>query len=129
MSYEPRELPWPHLDSGSLARLRSLPIWDHALQAETNAGKMVTGFAATVADPTIREAIELQGFEEERHGRMIATIMRALRPRRLQGRPAVAPADRSRVHPLRLSRMPGLVHRDSAGSGSRAKTEFMPQEH
>lgn len=73
--YEPANLPWPALDEQSLRKLRALPFWRMALQAETNAGAMVSGFAATIADPTIRQAIELQGFEEARHGRLIATMV------------------------------------------------------
>ncbi|MGA3037038.1 MAG: ferritin-like domain-containing protein [Vulcanimicrobiaceae bacterium] len=68
-------LPWPTLDEQSLRKLRALPIWPTALQAETNAGAMVSGFAATISDPTIRQAIELQGFEETRHGHLIATMV------------------------------------------------------
>jgi hypothetical protein len=73
-AYDPLQLPWPDLDAVSLARLRALPFWNMALQAETNAGAMVTGFAATIGDTTIRNAVELQGFEEDRHGRLIATM-------------------------------------------------------
>ena len=73
--YEPLELPWPVLDDAALARLRALPIWDMALQAETNAGAMVTGFAATISDPVVRDAVALQGFEEERHGKLIGTLV------------------------------------------------------
>ncbi len=74
-AYEPANLPWPALDEQSLRKLRALPFWRMALQAETNAGAMVSGFAATIADPTIRQAIELQGFEETRHGHLIATMV------------------------------------------------------
>jgi hypothetical protein len=74
-AYEPVNLPWPTLDEKSLRKLRALPIWPTALQAETNAGAMVSGFAATIADPTIRQAVELQGFEETRHGNLIATMV------------------------------------------------------
>jgi hypothetical protein len=74
-AYEPVNLPWPTLDEQSLRKLRALPIWPTALQAETNAGAMVSGFAATISDATIRQAIELQGFEETRHGHLIATMV------------------------------------------------------
>ena len=73
--YDPAELPWPVLDERSLKRLRALPFWDMALQAETNAGAMVSGFGATIVDAKIREAVELQGYEEGRHGRLIATMV------------------------------------------------------
>ena len=73
--YDPLLLPWPVLDDGALARLRALPFWDMALQAETNAGAMVTGFASTIDDPVVRDAVALQGLEEERHGKLIATLV------------------------------------------------------
>ena len=72
--YEPTKLPWPVLDETSLARLRGIPVWSMALQVELNAGTMVNGFAQTQNDVTIREAIRLQGYEEDRHARMIATL-------------------------------------------------------
>lgn len=73
--YDPQALPWPDLDDESLRRLRALPFWTMALQAETNAGAMVTGFGETVRDPMIREAVLLQGFEEGRHGRLIQALV------------------------------------------------------
>ncbi|MGZ3498159.1 MAG: ferritin-like domain-containing protein [Vulcanimicrobiaceae bacterium] len=72
--YEPAELPWPELDETSLARLRGIPVWSMALQVELNAGAMVNGFAQTQSDQLVREAIRLQGYEEDRHARMIATL-------------------------------------------------------
>ena len=73
--YEPRELPWPELDDASLARLRAIPIWSIALQVELNAGQMVTDFSRTLRDPLIRAAVALQGAEESRHARMVATLV------------------------------------------------------
>ncbi len=35
---------------------------------------MITAFARTIDDPLIREAIELQAFEEGRHGRLLKTM-------------------------------------------------------
>ncbi len=71
LSYEPEKLPWPDLDEVSLGRLRSIPFWRQALITEKEAGVMVSRFAETIEDPLIREAIALQGQEEERHGRLI----------------------------------------------------------
>lgn len=73
--YEPETLPWPALDDVMLAQLRALPIWGTALQIESNAGVMVTGFAKTLDDPVIRDAVLLQGAEEQRHARLIATMI------------------------------------------------------
>ncbi len=71
LDYEPETLPWPDLDEVSLAKLRSIPFWQQALDTEKNAGVMVSNFAQTVEDPLLREAIALQGREENRHGRLI----------------------------------------------------------
>jgi len=96
--YEPANLPWPGLDEQSLRKLRALPIWPMALQAETNAGAMVSGFAATIADPTIRQAIELQGFEEARHGRLIATMVERYGLGAVAQPPQLEPTERAFIH-------------------------------
>jgi hypothetical protein len=73
--YEPRELPWPELDEASLAILRSIPVWSMALQVEVNAGATLESFAQTQTDPLIVQTLRLQGYEEDRHGRMLATLV------------------------------------------------------
>ncbi len=73
--FEPSELPWPDLDATSLARLRAIPVWSMALETEITAGAMLYGVAKTEADPLVRQAIELQAFEEERHGRLLACMV------------------------------------------------------
>ncbi|MCX7356215.1 MAG: hypothetical protein NTY59_15595 [Alphaproteobacteria bacterium] len=65
------KLPWPELDEASLARLRSVPFWDEVFFAERRAGAMVRAYAETIQDPLVREAIDLQGFEEARHAGLI----------------------------------------------------------
>jgi hypothetical protein len=90
-AWEPERLPWPRLDDDALARLRALPFWGEALGTEQETADKITAYAATVADPVLREAIALQGFEEERHARLLAVLMdryaiRAL-PRSLAGLP------------------------------------------
>src|SRR5262250_3830773 len=69
--YEPEQLEWPVLDDEALALLRGLPFWTHALQAEEDAGPMISACAALEPDPTVRQALELQAFEEARHARII----------------------------------------------------------
>lgn len=69
--YEPPELPWPELDAEQLALLRSLPFWTHALQFESDAGPMIQSVAARESDPLIREALELQAYEETRHAALV----------------------------------------------------------
>ncbi|MDX2099646.1 MAG: ferritin-like domain-containing protein [Leptolyngbyaceae cyanobacterium bins.59] len=69
--YEPETLSWPDLDEGAIERLLSIPFWGEAIRIERRAGEMVSAFAATIDDPLIREAVALQGREENRHGRLI----------------------------------------------------------
>src|SRR5262245_11694933 len=71
LPYEPARLAWPVLHPESLALLRGLPFWTHAVQAEVNAGPMIMACAAREPDPLMRQALELQAFEETRHARII----------------------------------------------------------
>lgn len=73
--YDPADLPWPDLDAASLARLRAVPFWGTALQIERNAGYLLDNFAPTLPDPLIREAVGVQAFEENRHAKMIGTLV------------------------------------------------------
>ena len=74
-AYEPTDLPWPELDARSLEILRSIPVWSMALQVEVNAGATLAHFAQSQADPLIAQTLRLQGYEEDRHGRMLATLV------------------------------------------------------
>lgn len=74
-AYDPASLPWPELDANALARLRAVPFWGTALQIERNAGFLVNAIAEMQPDPLIREAIALQGYEENRHAKMIGTLV------------------------------------------------------
>jgi hypothetical protein len=69
--YEPPDMAWPELDDISLARLRAIPVWTMALEVELGAGTMLADFAKTEPDPLVRQALELQGYEEARHGRIL----------------------------------------------------------
>ena len=69
-------LPWPELDDCSLQRIRAIPFWEEVLHTERRAGRIVTAFASTISDPLVQEAVELQGFEEERHARFIDAMIR-----------------------------------------------------
>jgi hypothetical protein len=69
--YEPEDLPWPDLEGEPLELLRGIPFWEHALQAELDAGPMLYACAELASDPLVREALSLQGYEETRHGRTI----------------------------------------------------------
>jgi hypothetical protein len=74
--FEPAALPWPKIDATSIDRLRSIPFWSVALAAERNAGRMVTAYAKTIEDPLIREALAMQGVEEDRHARLLDVMLR-----------------------------------------------------
>ena len=69
--FEPPDMPWPELDELSLARLRAIPIWSMALGVELGAGSMLAGYASSEPDPLVRQALEMQGYEEARHGRIL----------------------------------------------------------
>jgi hypothetical protein len=70
-AYEPPDMAWPELDEVSVARLRAIPVWTMALEVELGAGTMLAEFAKTEPDPLVRQALELQGYEEARHGRIL----------------------------------------------------------
>ena len=75
--YQPAIIDWPRLDAATRERLVSLPIWDIAVQTEGKASLNVKSYAATVADPLLRQAIELNGFEEARHRTVLANLVKA----------------------------------------------------
>jgi len=75
--YRPSIVDWPVLDPQARDRLVSLPIWDIAMQTEGNATLRVLGYAHTVADPLLREAIEVNGFEETRHKQVLSNLVAA----------------------------------------------------
>ncbi len=73
--YVPAVLPWPELDDAALARLRAVPFWQEVLHTERRAGAIVKAFSATVGDPVLKAAIDLQGFEETRHAELIRVMI------------------------------------------------------
>jgi hypothetical protein len=75
--YKPAVIDWPKLDADARDRLVGLPIWDIAVQTEGKASLNVRSYAATVADNLLREAIELNGFEEARHKTVSANLVAA----------------------------------------------------
>jgi hypothetical protein len=69
--YEPETLPWPVLEPKYLDLLRAFPFWSFARSMEQEADRMIATFSKTLDDPSIRAAVELQGYEEGRHGRLL----------------------------------------------------------
>jgi hypothetical protein len=75
--YRPSIVDWPTLDPVARDRLVNLPIWDIAMQTEGNASLRVLTYADMVADPLLREAIEIDGFEETRHKQVLSNLVEA----------------------------------------------------
>jgi hypothetical protein len=75
--YKPAVIDWPALDSEARDRLVALPIWDIAVQTEGKAKIRVSSYAEAVADPLLREAVALDGFEEGRHKEVLSNLVGA----------------------------------------------------
>jgi hypothetical protein len=75
--YKPAVIDWPALDPTARDRLVALPIWDIAVQTEGKARHRVLSYAKTISDPLLREAIELDAFEEGRHKEVLSNLVEA----------------------------------------------------
>src|SRR6202049_4565611 len=75
--YRPSIVDWPILEPEARDRLVSLPIWDIAMQTEGNASLRGLSYAATLDDPLLREAVEIDGFEETRHKQVLSNLVQA----------------------------------------------------
>jgi len=75
--YRPSIVDWPILEQEARERLVSLPIWDIAMQTEGNASLRVLTYAETIEDPLLREAVEIDGFEETRHKQVLSNLVEA----------------------------------------------------
>src|SRR5690242_8728700 len=75
--YRPSIVDWPTLAPEARDRLISLPIWDIAMQTEGNASLRVLSYAETLDDPLLREAVEIDGFEETRHKQVLSNLVEA----------------------------------------------------
>jgi hypothetical protein len=75
--YKPAVIDWPELDAQARERLVSLPIWDIAVQTEGRARLNVASYAAHTHDPLLRQAIELNAFEEGRHRDVLSNLVTA----------------------------------------------------
>ncbi len=75
--YKPAVIDWPQLDADARGRLVALPIWDIAVQTEGRARLNVASYAALLRDPLLREAVELNAFEEGRHKLVLANLVAA----------------------------------------------------
>ena len=75
--YEPALIEWPALAPETRDRIVSLPIWDMAVQTEGRTGLFVRTFGETLRDPLLRQAVELDAFEESRHKVVLADMVGA----------------------------------------------------
>jgi hypothetical protein len=75
--YKPAVIDWPVLEPEARERLIGLPIWDIAVQTEGKARRRVMSYAKTIADPLLRQAIELDGLEEGRHKEVLSNLVEA----------------------------------------------------
>ena len=75
--YRPAVIDWPKLDEAARQRLLSLPIWDIAVQTEGKAKVRAQTYADMIADPLLRQAITLDGFEEGRHKEVLSKLVAA----------------------------------------------------
>ena len=73
--FDPATLDWPELDEAALGRLRGIPFWQEVLYTERRAAAIVAAYAHTIADPLVREAVALQGFEEARHAELLRLMI------------------------------------------------------
>ena len=74
LDYVPELVKWPELPESERARLAALPFWQEAVSTESVTSNTVTAAAALEHDPAIRRAIEMQGFEEKRHARLLVAL-------------------------------------------------------
>jgi hypothetical protein len=72
--YDPERIDWPPLSGEERRRLTGLPFWQEAVATENVTSNTVTAAAALESDPQLKRAIALQGFEEQRHARLLAAL-------------------------------------------------------
>jgi hypothetical protein len=74
IDYEPDRIQWPALGETERTRLINLPFWQEAVNTESETSRRVLAAAQLESDAQLRRAIELQGFEESRHARLLAAL-------------------------------------------------------
>jgi hypothetical protein len=71
LDYVPERIQWPRIEPAVLEKLHSLTFWQEAVSTENVTSNTVAAAAVLEPDPEVRRAIELQGFEENRHARLL----------------------------------------------------------
>ena len=74
--FKPEELDWPELTEETIIKLKGFPIWEYAIYTESRVGLKLSSYAKVVEDPLLREAIELQGYEETRHANILRCFLK-----------------------------------------------------
>ncbi|WP_010185193.1 hypothetical protein [Sphingomonas sp. PAMC 26605] len=73
--YRPALIDWPVIDEETRQRIVSLPIWDIAVATEGRAGMNVKTYGEQIADPLLRDAIDMNAYEESRHKIVLADMV------------------------------------------------------
>lgn len=92
--YRPSVIAWPALGPDALQRLKSLPIWDIAVQTEGRARLSFAAFADALDDPEMRSTIMLNAWEENRHKEVLSHLVRAYGIELAEEPPYLPPRDR-----------------------------------
>jgi hypothetical protein len=91
--YKPSVIDWPNLDSETLLKITSLPIWNIAVETEGKARLRMAAYAATVSDPDMRDAIARNAWEENRHKEVLSKLVEAYGIQLGKETPYVTPRD------------------------------------
>jgi hypothetical protein len=75
--YRPALIEWPKLDPVTQGKIISLPIWDMAVATEGRAGMNVRTFGEQVSDPLLKQAVDMNAYEESRHKLVLADMVAA----------------------------------------------------
>lgn len=70
------DLPWPELNAETIKKLTAFPIWNHAVHTESQVSVKFQAYAETEKDSLLREALELQAREEERHANLLRYFLK-----------------------------------------------------
>lgn len=92
--YRPSVIAWPALNPEELHRLKSLPIWDIAVQTEGRARLSFAAYADSLDDPGMRSTIMLNAWEENRHKEVLSHLVRAYGIELAVEPPYLTPRDR-----------------------------------
>jgi hypothetical protein len=75
--YRPSVIAWPPLSADALQRVKSLPIWDIAVQTEGKARLRMAAYAGSIDDADMKAAIALNAWEESRHKNVLSKLVEA----------------------------------------------------